>query len=83
MQNNNFDEEAENELFEALLIANIIATACPTASSTLMMSRIYEKNAEYASMIITVSTVLSILTIPLIMLLFDKVSGIFPVIFLS
>lgn len=75
--------KAENELFEALLIANIIATACPTASSTLMMSRMYEKNAEYASMIITVSTVLSILTIPLIMLLFDKVSGIFPVIFLS
>ena len=74
---------AENEIFTSLLIANMIATACPTASSTLMMSRMFERNAEYASMIITVSTLFSILTIPVIMMAFDKVSGKFPLIFFS
>lgn len=75
--------DASNELFAALLIANMIATACPTASSTLMMSRMFERNAEYASMIITVSTLLSIITIPVVMMIFDKVSGINPLIFFS
>ena len=74
---------AENEIFTSLLVANMIATACPTASSTLMMSRMFERNAEYASMIITVSTLFSILTIPVIMMVFDKVSGIYPLIFFS
>ncbi len=74
---------AENEIYTSLLIANMIATACPTASSTLMMSRMFERNAEYASMIITVSTLFSILTIPVIMMAFDKVSGMFPLIFFS
>lgn len=74
---------AENEIFTSLLVANMIATACPTASSTLMMSRMFERNAEYASMIITVSTLFSILTIPVIMMIFDKVSGIYPLIFFS
>ena len=74
---------AENEIFTSLLIANMIATACPTASSTLMMSRMFERNAEYASMIITVSTLFSILTIPVIMMAFDKASGMFPLIFFS
>lgn len=74
---------AENEIFASLLVANMIATACPTASSTLMMSRMFERNAEYASMIITVSTLFSILTIPVIMMAFDKVSGMFPLIFFS
>ena len=74
---------AENEIFTSLLIANMIATACPTASSTLMMSRMFERNAEYASMIITVSTLFSILTIPVVMMIFDKVSGMFPLMFFS
>ncbi len=74
---------AESEIFISLLIANMIATACPTASSTLMMSRMFERNAEYASMIITVSTLLSILTIPIVMMVFDKLSGIHPLIFFS
>lgn len=74
---------AENEVFTSLLIANMIATSCPTASSTLMMSRMFERNAEYASMIITVSTLLSILTIPVVMIVFDRVSGMFPMIFFS
>ncbi len=74
---------AENDVFTSLFIANMIATACPTASSTLMMSRMFEKNAEYASMIITISTLFSILTIPLVMMVFDKVSGIYPLIFFS
>ena len=75
--------DAENEVFTSLLVANMIATACPTASSTLMMSRMFERNAEYASMIITVSTLFSIITIPIVMMIFDKVSGMYPLIFFS
>lgn len=75
--------DAETELFTMILVANMIATSCPTASSTLMMSRMFGKNAEYASMIITVSTLLSILTLPVVMIVFDKVSGIYPLIFFS
>lgn len=75
--------KADSDIFKSLLVANMIATACPTASSTLMMSRMFERNAEYASMIITVSTLFSILTIPVIMMIFDKVSGIYPLIFFS
>ena len=74
---------AENEIFTSLLVANMIATACPTASSTLMMSRMFERNAEYASMIITVSTLFFFFFIPVIMMVFDKVSGIYPLIFFS
>lgn len=75
--------KADSDVFKSLLVANMIATACPTASSTLMMSRMFDRNAEYASMIITISTLFSILTIPIIMMVFDRVSGIYPLIFFS
>lgn len=73
----------KSELYTTLLAANIIATACPTAASTLMMSRMYGNNAEYSSMIITVSTLLSIITIPIMIFLFGVLSGQFPIIIFS
>ncbi len=73
----------DSDIFATLLTANLIATACPTAASTLMMSRMFGNNAEYASMIIAVTTLLSILTIPLMIEVYNRLSGIIPIIFFS
>ena len=51
----------------------LIAVACPTATTTTMMAIRYNKNYTYASEIFAISTVLSIITIPLATL----IAGIF------
>ena len=45
----------------------LIASACPTATTITMMSILYNKNHTYASELFSFTTVLSILTIPVIM----------------
>lgn len=44
----------------------LIATACPTATTITMMSILYDRNSAYASEIFSFTTVLSILTIPVV-----------------
>lgn len=44
----------------------LIAAACPTATTMTMMAIRYDKNYTYASEIFSVSTILSIITIPLV-----------------
>lgn len=44
----------------------LIATACPTATTITMMSILFNKNSAYASEIFSSTTVLSILTIPVV-----------------
>lgn len=44
----------------------LIASACPTATTITMMSILYDKNHAYASEIFSFTTVLSILTIPVV-----------------
>ena len=44
----------------------LIASACPTATTITMMSILYNKNHAYASEIFSFTTVLSILTIPVV-----------------
>ena len=44
----------------------LIASACPTGTTITMMSIRFDKNAAYASEIFSFTTVLSIITIPLI-----------------
>lgn len=44
----------------------LIASACPTATTLTMMAIRFDKNYTYASEIFSISTVLSIITIPLI-----------------
>ena len=44
----------------------LIASACPTGTTITMMSIRFDKNATYASEIFSFTTVLSIITIPLI-----------------
>ena len=47
----------------------LIAAACPTATTTTMMAIRYNKNYTYTSEIFAISTVLSIVTIPLVTLI--------------
>ncbi len=68
------------EEFRTIMIANLIATACPTAAVTLLFATKFKSNPEYASKIIAVTTLFSIITIPLIMLIMDKTAGMFAII---
>ncbi len=47
----------------------IIACACPTASSTILLSLKYNQNSKYASHIFGITTILSCITIPILILL--------------
>ncbi len=63
-----------------VFIANILASACPTAATTLLIATKFRAGPEHASRIIAATTVFSVITIPLIMLMMDKLIGKFPVI---
>lgn len=47
----------------------LVSAACPTAASAIMFSARYGKNSVYASEIFAVSTILSAVTMPLVMLI--------------
>lgn len=66
-----------NDITKTIIIANVIASACPTAASTLLIATKYKAGPEYASKIITATTLFSIITIPLIMFMLEKTMGIF------
>lgn len=53
----------------------LIAAAAPTASATIMFSYKYGHDAEYAAHHFTVSTILSILTMPLILLVAELMTA--------
>lgn len=53
----------------------LIAAAAPTASATIMFSYKYGHDAEYAAHHFTVSTILSILTMPLILLVSELMTS--------
>ena len=53
----------------------LIAAAAPTASATIMFSYKYGHDAEYAANHFTVSTILSILTMPLILLISELMTS--------
>ena len=55
----------------------LIAAAAPTASSTIMFSYKYGRNAEYASNHFALSTVLSMLTLPAILLIAELFAKVF------
>ncbi|MDF2884933.1 MAG: autotransporter, partial [Clostridiaceae bacterium] len=48
-----------------------LATITPTASSITQMAQIYGKDAEYASVINVTTTVVSIITMPVMVLLYQ------------
>lgn len=53
---------------EMVSTANFLACCCPVAASTAMFSAMYDMDKGYASGLVTVSTVFSVATIPLMVL---------------
>lgn len=56
-------------LDETAATAIIISTACPTAAVATLFAVKFDADAEYASEIVSITTLFSIVTIPLVMLL--------------
>lgn len=54
-------------------MTTLIAAACPTATTCTMMAIRYKQNYTYASEIFAMSTVLSVVTIPLLVLIAESV----------
>ncbi len=48
----------------------LISTACPTASVTTLLASKYDLDAVYATEIVSVATILSVITIPLVIMLY-------------
>ena len=65
---------------ETVLIANLLASCCPTAATTLLIATKFRAGPEHASKIIAATTIFSVATIPIIMLLFNHFAGTIPVI---
>jgi len=57
--------------------AVLISVSCPIATVTPLFATKFGLDAEYASELVSVSTLLSIITIPLIMMLFQNVISVF------
>lgn len=58
---------------DTLLINNIILTACPSAAITIIFAEKYKNNVEHATKVFTLSSLLTIVTLPLMMLLTEAV----------
>ena len=54
-----------------VLLCNLIEISCPTAAISVMFATKYRLDTAHASKIIALSTILSVLTIPLMVLLFQ------------
>lgn len=58
---------------ETVTMTSIIEVACPTGASGTMFALRYNKNALYASEIYIVTTILSAISLPLVILLIDHI----------
>lgn len=56
---------------------NILATACPAAAMCTMFALLYDRDAGYSAEIFAVSTILSMLTLPLTLMYYTALAGIF------
>lgn len=65
---------------KTIIIANLISTSCPTAASTLLLATKFRANPEHASKIVAASTAFSIITIPIVMFIMERMIGRFPLI---
>lgn len=68
--------DKNNPSIAVIVTANILAAGCPTAASCIMMSSIYGSDAEYASQIVTATTIFSIITLPVILWFMTATIGI-------
>ena len=58
-----------------VVITSVIEAACPAAASATMFAINYDKNAVYASEIFAVSTILSAVSLPVVILLAEMITG--------
>lgn len=56
---------------KTILLISLLATITPSASTITQMSQIYEKNAEYASVINAATTIICIVTMPIMVWLYQ------------
>ena len=56
---------------------NILATACPAAAMCTMFALLYDRDAGYSAEIFAVSTILSMVTLPLTLMYYTALAGIF------
>ena len=66
----------ESIKLESLLLISFLATITPSASSVMQFAKINGKETDLAAAINIFSTVISILTMPLFVMLFEKIIGI-------
>lgn len=59
---------------ETVLITTIIAVACPTGATGTMFALRFNKNSIYASEIFTLTTLFSLITIPIVTMLIDLIT---------
>lgn len=52
---------------EIVILTNIVLTACPSATMAILFATRYKQNSIYASEIFAVTTILSIITIPIVL----------------
>ena len=55
---------------EIILLITLLGTITPSASTVTQMAQIYEKDSEYASIINVVTTLVCILTMPIMVYLY-------------
>ena len=58
-----------------LLINNIILTACPSAAMTIIFAEKYQNDVEYATKLFTLSSLLTLITLPAVMMLTSACLG--------
>ncbi len=58
---------------ETILLITLLATITPSASTITQMSQVYGKDADYASAINVATTLLCIVTMPLMVMLYQRV----------
>lgn len=61
---------------QMLILVNLVSTACPCAVTTLLFSTKFGLNSAYASKLLTLSNIASIVTIPTIVFLYQSLSSI-------
>ena len=57
-------------LDEQVAKAVLIAAACPTAAVTALLAEKYNLDAAYATEVVSVTTILSVISIPLVLMLY-------------
>lgn len=58
-----------------IVLVNLVSTACPCAVTTILFSTKFGRDSAYASKILTLSNITSIVTIPLIVFLYQALSA--------